>query len=65
MALRNGESTEVWSSVVDQCFHFYSANYLKECDGVAVYQQIGRDIFRKYKSLAREGNFSNYLGKYL
>ena len=54
-SLRNGESGEVWSVMIDQCFNFYSANYLKECDGVAVYQQIGRDIYRKYKSIAREG----------
>ena len=54
-ALRNGDSVSVWQNLVDQCFNFYSANYLKECDGVAVYQQIGRDIYRKYKSIQREG----------
>ena len=57
--LRSGDSSSVWKHMMDQCFNFYSANYLKACDGVAVYQQIGRDIYRKYKSVARDGELLN------
>ena len=55
--LRSGDSTGVWKHMMDQCFNFYSANYLNACDGVAVYQQIGRDIYRRYKSVARDGKY--------
>ena len=54
-ALRNGDSLGVWNTMIDQAFNFYSANFLNECDGVAVYQQIGRDMYRKYRSIQREG----------
>ena len=60
-ALRNGDSITVWNTMIDQAYNFYSANYIHECDGIAVYQQIGRDMYRKYRSIQREGKNDNLI----
>ena len=60
-ALRTGDSITVWNTMIDQAYNFYSAHFLNECDGIAVYQQIGRDMYRKYRSIQREGKNDNLI----